>query len=436
MKTIVIGGGPAGCAAAYTLGKHGHEVVLFEATDVVGGRTKQLHRDGFNLGTGALFLMGGIYPRTFALLKELGKDKAVVPWAGASELQDSDNSRYRVSFVNLASYLTIPKLTLGDRLKVIVAGIKLLLSKQAANAFDSQDLAKYDTKEDLESWSRRNLGDRAHEYIVRPLMDFLYAVPASWLSLPFPLSIIKQANKMTLSVPPGGVGEVSQWLIDGAKNTTTHLSTPVEQIEKRHGKYAVYAGGQWHEADGLVMATESFVAAKLMNDFITEPVHTTLMQTPYTEYAHVQIGWVKNPWPNYPVDIVMPVGFGEVRNIGAMVLQSRRHPNSVPPGGEAVGVYFNTPPLAKMSDEDIKREALEGAIKAFGKAPEPSFVHLFRYDKGLTIARPGHYEKLEAIYDKMPPKVYLAGDYFAQAGVEAAVFSGERAALALDNSLR
>ncbi|TVO63549.1 protoporphyrinogen/coproporphyrinogen oxidase [Denitromonas ohlonensis] len=435
MKTIVIGGGPAGCAAAYTLGKKGHEVVLFEAADVVGGRTKQLHRDGFNLGTGALFLMGGIYPRTFALLKELGKDRKVVPWAGASELQDNDDSRYRVSFVNLASYLTIPKLTLGDRLKVITAGIKLLLSKQASNAFDSRELAKYDTKEDLESWSRRNLGDRAHEYIVRPLMDFLYAVPASWLSLPFPLSIIKQANKMALSVPPEGVGQVSQWLIDGAKNTTVHVSTPVEKVEKRGNKYAVLAGGKWHDADGLVMATESFVAAKLMNDFISEPVRATLMETPYTEYAHVQIGWAKNPWPTYPVDIVMPVGFGEERNIGAMVLQSRRHPNAVPPGGEAVGVYFNTPPLVNMTDEDIKREALEGAIKAFGKAPEPIFVHLFRYDKGLTIAKPGHYERLEAIYDKMPPKVFLAGDYFSQAGVEAAVFSGERAALRLDQTL-
>ena len=183
------------------------------------------------------------------------------------------------------------------------------------------------------------------------------------------------------------------------------------------------------------MATESFVAARLMADFIDDRVRTTLMETPYTEYAHVQVGYARNPWPDYPVDIVMPVGFGETRNIGAMVLQSRRHPGSVHPGGEAVGVYFNTPPLARMSDEDIKREAVAGAVRAFGPAPEPSFVHLFRYEKGLTIAKPGHYERLEAIYDKMPPRVYLAGDYFSQAGVEAAVFSGERAALRLDRAL-
>ncbi|MEM1155874.1 MAG: FAD-dependent oxidoreductase, partial [Pseudomonadota bacterium] len=31
MNVIVIGGGPAGCAAAYTLGKQGHDVHLFEA---------------------------------------------------------------------------------------------------------------------------------------------------------------------------------------------------------------------------------------------------------------------------------------------------------------------------------------------------------------------------------------------------------------------
>ncbi|MBK6658321.1 MAG: FAD-dependent oxidoreductase [Proteobacteria bacterium] len=181
----------------------------------------------------------------------------------------------------------------------------------------------------------------------------------------------------------------------------------------------------------MVIATESFVAARLLRDYLGDDAHSRLLSTPYTEYAHVAVAYEKDPWPDYPVDIVLPVGVGGVRDVGALVLHGRRSPGSVPAGGQAVGVYFNTPPLAGMSDEDIKREAVYQVHAAFGEAPPPSFIELFRYDKGLTIAKPGHYGRLDAVHGLLPPRVCLAGDYFSQAGVEAAVFSGERAAMEL-----
>ena len=114
-----------------------------------------------------------------------------------------------------------------------------------------------------------------------------------------------------------------------------------------------------------------------------------------------------------------------------MVLHGRRQPASVPDGGQLVGVYFNTPPLANMSDEEIKSRAIEQVHDAFGEAPRPRFVHLFRYEKGLTIAKPGHYGSLDKVHDLLPPNIRLAGDYFSQAGVEAAIYSGEHAAKSL-----
>lgn len=432
MKYIVVGGGPAGCAAAYTLSKHGHQVEVFEASDAVGGRTKHVQIGDFSVGTGALFLMGGIYPRTSALLKETGHYDELIPWGGASELMDNDNSRYPVSFVDLISYLKIPKLTWWDRAKVAAAGLKLLLSRGAKNPFDGEDLARYDHGENLESWSRRNLGDRAYEYIMRPLMDFLYAVPPSWLSTPFPQAIIQQAFKMELSVPPKGPFQVSEWLIEAAANVTLHLSSPVDSIKQNGNGYEVSLAGRSHKADGLVVATEAFVAADLMQGFLSDCSYNKLKDAPYTDYAHVQIGFQRNPWPDYPADIVLPVGYGERRSVGALVLQSRRQPSAVPSGGELVGVYFTTPPLAHMSDDDIKREALDATLKAFGQTDcEPDFVKLFHYDKGLNIAKPGAYGTLDSVREEMPQGVFLAGDYFSQAGIEAAVFSGERAALQL-----
>lgn len=435
MKFIIIGGGPAGCAAAYTLGKEGHQVDLFEASDCVGGRTKQLDREGFRLATGALFLMGGIYPRTTALLKEMGYGNAPIPWGGASELMDKDNARYPVNLVSLNSYLSVPKIAVADKLKIAMTAGKLYFSPGASNPFDGSELARYDRGENLEDWSRKNLGTQAYEYIVRPLMDFLYAVPASWLSTPFPLAIIKQAHKMQLSVPPEDIGQVSTWFVQHSRGLQLHLSSPVIKVEKNTSGFRVHTSGEVHEADGLVVATEAFVAAELLKDIISAETAGKLEATPYTNYAHVAIAYEKNPWPDYPVDIVLPVGAGETRNVGAIVLHSRRSPSSVPAGGEIAGVYFNTPPLPGMSDEDIKQEAQDIVARAFGKAPPPTFVHLFRYDRGLTIARPGHYGILDSVHAEMPAGVCLAGDYFSQAGVEAAVLSGERAANALHAAL-
>ncbi len=430
MKYIVVGAGPAGCAAAYTLTKQGHEVTLFEADDAIGGRTKQVQVGDFSVGVGALFLMGGIYPRTTALLKETNHYDELVPWGGASELIDKDNSRYGVSFVDLLSYLKIPTLTFGDRLKVLWTGVKLFLTPGAKNPFDGEDLARFDNGENLEAWSRKHLGDRVYEYVMRPLFDFLYAVPPSWLSTPFPIAIIQQMFKMKLSVPPQGPGQVSHWLLDASRNLNLHLSTPVEAIRKVAAGYEVSAKGQTYGADGLVVAVEAYTAADLMKEFISADSYSKLKDAPYTDYAHVQICYQQNPWPDYPADIVMPVGYGEgPRAVGALVLQSRRQKSAVPPGGEMVGVYFTTPPLEHMDDEGIIAEALKETQRAFGKTDiEPTHIKLFHYDKGLNIALPGAYGKLDGVRSELPSGVVLAGDYFSQAGVEAAVFSGERAA--------
>lgn len=429
MKVAIIGGGPAGCAAAYSLQKARVDFELFEAAEKIGGRTKQLHRgDGYNLGTGALFLMGGIYPRTMALLNEMGRKKQLVPWAGASELMDDDHSRYPVRLDSFFSFLKLPTLGWRDKLRIISTGLRMLVAPGARNPFDGSQLAKHDNDENLEDWSRANLGDKAFEYVMRPVMDFLYAVPLRELSTPFPKALIKQGHKIALSSPEGGIGQINEWFLDNVSPDKIHVSTPVEDLMRENQMWRVSYSGGSILVDSIIVATEAFIAADLLKGQVTKDIHDRLMNTHYTEYAHVAVGYEKDPWPDYPTDIVLPVGEGGVRNVGAMVLHGRRLPASVPNGAQMVGVYFNTPPLKDMSDDDIKEEAVKQINAAFGQAQNPSFVHLFRYKKGLTIAKPGHYKMLDKVHSALPEGIELAGDYFSQAGVEAAVHSGERAA--------
>lgn len=304
----------------------------------------------------------------------------------------------------------------------------MLVSPGARNPFDGSQLAEYDSEENLENWSRANLGDKAFEYVMRPIMDFLYAVPLRELSTPFPKALIKQGHKISLSSPEGGIGQINEWFLDNVSSEKIHVSTPVEKLTREGQMWRVsYASGSIL-VDKVIIATEAFIAAELLKEHVSEDACDRLMSTHYTEYAHVALGYDEDPWPDYPTDIVLPVGEGGVRNVGAMVLHGRRLPASVPNGAQMVGVYFNTPPLKDMSDDNIKEEAVKQVNAAFGQAQKPSFVHLFRYKKGLTIAKPGHYKMLDKVHSLLPESIELAGDYFSQAGVEAAVHSGERAA--------
>lgn len=426
MKAAVVGGGPAGCAAAYTLRKQGHDVVLFEAQDHVGGRTSQVMKEGFSLGSGALFLMGGIYPRTNAILKELGRYDELVPWDAVTEVIDADGRRYTAKFDQLMSFLKMPVLTWRDRLRIAAGLAVKVVARGPKLCFDGAELAKHDGDESLDTWSRRVLGERGTNYITIPYMGFLYAVPIGWLSPALFHAVIKQFHRLSLSVPPEGVGQVSDWLVEGTPGLDLRLSSPVQEISRSETGYAVHATGETHPVDAVVVAPEPGVAADLLDGLVPADSTKKLRECRYSDYAHVQVCYQRNPWPNHPASMALPANVE--RDWGACVLMSRRQPAGVPQGGEAVGVYFYTPPLEHMSDDQIVESALAAVQEVFGPAPEPDFVELFRYRRGLSIASPGHYRTLDSLHAEMPEGICLAGDYFAHAGVEAAIVSGERAA--------
>lgn len=70
-RAVVVGGGAAGLAAAWTLKKRGIEPILLEANDWTGGRLAGDRVDGFLVDTGADFFCSS-YDVTFRICEELG----------------------------------------------------------------------------------------------------------------------------------------------------------------------------------------------------------------------------------------------------------------------------------------------------------------------------------------------------------------------------
>jgi squalene-associated FAD-dependent desaturase len=72
-SVAVIGSGWAGCAAAVELAGAGHQVTLFEAARVLGGRARRVTTDHKNLDNGQHILLGA-YTETLRLMTRVGID--------------------------------------------------------------------------------------------------------------------------------------------------------------------------------------------------------------------------------------------------------------------------------------------------------------------------------------------------------------------------
>ncbi|MPS75369.1 MAG: FAD-dependent oxidoreductase, partial [Microbacterium sp.] len=68
-RVVVIGAGVAGLATAGLLARDGHEVVVLERNDRVGGRAGTLEREGFRFDSGpSWYLMPEVFDHFFRMM--------------------------------------------------------------------------------------------------------------------------------------------------------------------------------------------------------------------------------------------------------------------------------------------------------------------------------------------------------------------------------
>lgn len=75
-RTVIIGAGVAGLATAALLGREGHDVIVFEKRDRIGGRAGTLNRQGFRFDTGpSWYLMPQAFEHFFEMLGTSTKEQ-------------------------------------------------------------------------------------------------------------------------------------------------------------------------------------------------------------------------------------------------------------------------------------------------------------------------------------------------------------------------
>ena len=265
-RIAVLGAGPMGLAVAYQLALDGHQPVLLEADDRVGGMTATFDFDGldieryyhFHCTSDQAFLQ---------LLDELGL-AGRMRWV-ATRMGYWFQNRLQ-AWGNPLALLKFQGLSLQARLRY---GLHAFLCTRR------NDWKPLDQVE-ATGWIRRWVGDEAWEVLWRRLFDYKFYDYSSNLSAAWIWSRIRRIGRSRYSLMREQLGYLeggSATLLNGMSEAIRRqggeirLSTPVEKVVIEQGQLlGVQVGGQLERFDKVISTIPLPYVPQLMPDLPAE----------------------------------------------------------------------------------------------------------------------------------------------------------------------
>ncbi|MDX1600259.1 MAG: NAD(P)/FAD-dependent oxidoreductase [Anaerolineales bacterium] len=253
MKVVVVGAGIGGLAAAYDLANAGHEVVIFEASDHVGGLAS-----GFKLPRWD-WSLERYYHHWFAsddhilgLIDELGwSDRVLFPRPLTAVYHDGE-------FHPLDSPLNALRFPGFNLLDVLRFGFVTLFLKLTPWWKPLESHSAHD-------WMRRYYGDRIYSALWKPLLQGKFGPYYQEVNMAWFWARVK-ARTTRLGTFEGGFQAFVDEFADvvQARGADLELRSPVESIRTLpDGGLEVRAEGRNVEADHVLVTTSPALLAKM-----------------------------------------------------------------------------------------------------------------------------------------------------------------------------
>ena len=471
-RIVIVGGGIAGLAAAYYLkGKSETpmEIDLVDGAGYWGGKIVTERVDDLVPG-GPFIVEGG--PDTFVVTKPWGV-KLCKELAIADRLRGT-NPRTKKTYI-----------LKRDKLHELPGGLTMMIPTEFGPMIRTGLLSwpakvrmgldfiippsNINGDETLGTFVTRRLGRAAYENLIEPLMSGIYAGDGDQLSLQstFPylrdleikhgglvkgaLALRKErlhkarASKDNLSVTPGsrsifltplnGLAEMVETLVQDLQvsGVDLRLGSEVRGVNRaNNGYYIVNEQGETIYADGVILATPSFVTAELIADFAPALV-AELHPIEYVSTATVSMAFrekdLRRPLDGY--GYVIPRREG--RKALACTWTSTKFPHRAPEGYALVRVFIGRAGQENeiaWEDNSLLAIAREELRLTLGINAEPLFARTHLWEKAMPQYTLGHPKRLERIDRLLAsyPGLAVAGNAYQGIGIPDCIRSGEIAA--------
>jgi len=316
-----------------------------------------------------------------------------------------------------------------------------------------------DGDESMAAFVRRRLGREAFDRLVEPLVSAVYAADMEKLSVLATLSRFREmelkhgslvrAMRAQMKARPATRGESGArysmfvTLRDGLSRLvetlaarlppgTVRLGAPVTRIERQENGWRVWLNEDGQDADAVILATPSHVAAALLEPIDSE-LAAELAGIEHSGTAIVSLGYNRDQI-GHPLDgmgAVVPAV--EQSPILAISFSSRKYTHRAPQGKELLRVFLGgarQPELAEMDGRELRRLVVDELALLLDVRGEPCFCDVAHWPRTMPQYHVGHRQRVARIEARaaLLGSFALAGNAYHGVGLPDCIHGGQRAA--------
>ncbi|MEA2713194.1 MAG: protoporphyrinogen/coproporphyrinogen oxidase [Gemmatimonadales bacterium] len=441
----IVGAGITGLTAAYRLKQRGSRVVVYEASDRIGGAIKSVRRNGYlaELGPNSLATPSA---GVAALLTELGLDSRRVTAAAAARTRYIVRRGRLVRLpMSLAELLTTR--LFSNSAKLAIFGEPLLEASDSA------------VDESVAAFVRRRFNQEVVDYLANPFVAGTFAGDPEQLSIRHALprlqvlertqgSLVKAFVQMMKgsranSLGQGGPGNVISFR-DGLQElpdalgrellSEVRLRSPVTQLRQSPGGWTVGAALQTPELyDAVIYAAPAHSLDEIDLDLLGGERLSTLSSIVHPPVAVLALGF-RREQVSHPLD-----GFGfltpevERRRVLGVVFSSTIFPDRAPEGHVMLSAFVGgtrDPDFVQADPQTLTARVLDDLRVLLGAQGEPTFRSVQVWPKAIPqyVLGYGRFKDIADEVERRNPGLLLAGTYRDGVSLAEAMGSGERAA--------
>ncbi len=447
MRVVVVGGGVAGLTAAHDLTASGHDVVVLEGADEIGGKVRRREVGGVTVDVGAEAMLNR-RPEGVELARSLGLD-VVHPAVASSRIWTRGELR------------PLPRTMLGAPLDLDQLGASGVLSAEGLARAMAEVVVPVTDDPTVGELVAARFGDEVTDRLVEPLLGGVYAGRAREISaraaapqlvaLAERGSILEQAGALPVDASPvfaglvGGMGGLVDALAAGLD---VHTGVQVRELVRTAGGFEARCvrtsttGGRPGlapvPADCVVVAVPAAPAARLLGELAPEAAGE-LAAIDYASMAVVTLAFRLDDMVATDASgfLVPPV---DGRRIKASTFSFAKW-QWVGAAGAAAGVVHLRTSIGRhreeaslqVTDEELVAASLADLGEALGLRATPVDTHVQRWGGGLPQYAVGHLDRVARIRADVArvPGLAVCGAAYDGVGIAAVVASAHRAAAAV-----